>query len=249
MFMTNGPDLLAIEQASVRGWPARDTELIDGWLARASSGTSVRANSVAVLAWTGADLGAAIQRVGAFYRHHGDLARFTISDASVPVGLDDALERAGWRRGIDHVTMAKDVAARTDTSGSVLEADEPDSAWYDVYLSGVTAERRTIAPQLIGRVPRPRTFFSAVREGRVIGSGLSVVDGPLASVQCMATLAEARRAGAAGSILAAIEAHAVRHGARRLYLQAETANRNALSLYMRFGFTVIGRYHTRECVV
>ena len=246
--MANNSDLLAIEQAALRGWPARDTELIDGWLARASSGASVRGNSVAALAWTGSDLGAAIQRVAAFYRHHGDTPRFTISDASVPADLDDALERAGWRRGVDHVTMAKDVGVQADPSGSVVEADEPDAAWYDVYLAGVTSERRKIAPELVGRAPQPRTFFSAVREGRVIGSGLSVVDGPLASVQCMATLAEARRTGAAGSILAAIEAHAVRHGARRLYLQAETANRNAISLYTRFGFTVIGRYHTRELV-
>ena len=246
--MTNGSDLLAIEQAAVRGWPARDTELIDGWLARASSGTSVRGNSVAALAWTGSDLGMAIQCVVAFYRDRGDTPRFTISDASVPAGLDDALERAGWRRGIDHVTMAKNVGAQTDASGSVVEADESDAAWYDVYLAGVTAERRKIAPELVGRAPRPRTFFSAVRDGCVIGSGLSVVDGPLASVQCMATLAAARRTGAARSILAAIEAHAARHGARRLYLQAETANRNALSLYTRFGFAVIGRYHTRELV-
>ena len=246
--MTDSSNLLAVEQASVRGWPARDTEMIDGWLARASSGTSVRGNSVAALAWTGHDLGAAISRVVSFYRDRGAAPLFTISDASVPAGLDDALERAGWRRGIDHVTMAKSVEAQTDPSGSVVEADEPDAAWYDVYLAGVTAERRMIAPELVGRVPRPRTFFSAVRDGLVIGSGLSVVDGALASVQCMATLAEARRTGAAGSILAVIEAHAARRGARQLYLQAETANRNALNLYTRFGFTVIGRYHTRELV-
>ena len=115
--MIDSSNLLAVEQASVRGWPARDTEMIDGWLARASSGTSVRGNSVAALAWTGHDLGAAISRVVSFYRDRGAAPLFTISDASVPAGLDDALERAGWRRGIDHVTMAKSVRRKPIRAG------------------------------------------------------------------------------------------------------------------------------------
>jgi N-acetylglutamate synthase len=246
--MTRDAELLAIERAAVRGWPARDTEVIDGWLARASGGTSVRGNSIAALDWTGLDLDAAIQHVVRFYRDRDEPPRFTISDVSVPAELDAVLNRAGWQRGVDHVTMAKTVDATATAPATVIEADAPDAAWYDVYLDGLKSERRKVAPELIGRVPRPRTFFSAVRAGRVIGSGLSVVDGSLASVQCMATLASERRTGAAGSVLAAIEAHAVRHGVRRLYLQAETANTTAISLYTRFGFAVVGRYHTRDLV-
>ena len=246
--MTQDTELLAIEHAAVRGWPARDTEGIDGWLARASGGTSVRGNSMAALDWTGRDLTAAIGRVVRFYRDRGEPPRFTISDASVPPELDAVLDRAGWRRGIDHVTMAKTVDPAVVPSATVTQADAPDAAWYDVYLDGLKSERRKVAPELIGRVQQPRTFFSAVREGHVISSGLSVIDGPLASVQCMATLAFARRTGAAGSILTTIEAHAARHGVRRLYLQAEGANTTALSLYTRFGFAVVGRYHTRDLV-
>lgn len=246
--MTRDTELLAIERAAVRGWPARDTDVIDGWLARASGGTSVRGNSVAALDWTGSSVEAAIERVVAFYRARRETPRFTISDASVPPELDTVLDRAGWRRGIDHVTMAKTVDTSATAPATVVEADAPDAAWYDVYLEGLKSERRKVAPEIIGRVPRPRTFFSAVRDGHVIGSGLSVVDGSLASVQCMATLAAARRTGAAGSILAAIEGHAARHGVRRLYLQAETANTTAISLYTRFGFRVAGRYHTRDLI-
>ncbi|HEX4892681.1 MAG TPA: GNAT family N-acetyltransferase [Hyphomicrobiaceae bacterium] len=241
-------DLLAIERAAVRGWPATVVESIDGWVARSSSGGSVRANSVAALTWTGIDLASSIARVVAFYRARHATPCFTVSDASAPPDLDKALDRAGWHRAPDHVTMAKWVGGghpSVSPAMVVRQSDTPDEGWYDVYLQGLSADRRAIAPEIVERVPRPRVFFSAVRDGRVIGSGLSLIDGALASVQCMATLAEARRTGAATAILAAIEATARKHGCRRIYLQADGTNTPAIELYTRFGFTVVGRYHTR----
>jgi ribosomal protein S18 acetylase RimI-like enzyme len=241
-------DLLAIEQAAIRGWPATAVEPIDGWVARSSSGGSVRANSVAALNWTGADLAASIARVVAFYRARHATPCFTVSDASTPADLDAALDRAGWRRTPDHVTLAKWVGGGhppVSPAMVVRQSDTPDEGWYDVYLQGLSADRRAVAPEIVERVPRPRTFFSAVRDGRVIGSGLSVIDGALASVQCMATLAQARRTGAATAVLAAIEANARQHGCRRVYLQADGSNTPAIELYTRFGFSVVGRYHTR----
>lgn len=243
-------DLAAIEQAVVRGWPAFETEAIDGWLARFASGGSVRANSVAALAWSGADVEAAVARVVAFYRARGGMPRFTVSEASRPAGLDAVLERAGWRRSDEHVTMAKDIAAAMAPAAApgidVRLIESPTPAWQDVYLQGLTETRRTVAMRLVAGVPSPRQLFLAHRDGVAIACGLSVVDGALASVQCMATLPSARRTGAATAVLAAIEASAARHGARRLYLQADAHNAAAIGTYGRYGFSVIGRYHTRD---
>ena len=242
-------DLLAIERAAARGWPAFETATFEGWLARFSSGGSTRANTVAALDWTGSDLGAAIGRVEAFYRGHGARPRFTISDASQPADLDAELARRGWERGGDHVTYAKNISAGDATpppsSVTVERRDRPDGDWLAVYLATITESRRPVAPRLVAGVPHPRAFFAVKREGRVVAAGLSVLDGPLASVQCMATLPEARRTGAASAVLAAIEAWAREGGARRLYLQAEGENGPALALYARAGFRLTGRYHTR----
>jgi ribosomal protein S18 acetylase RimI-like enzyme len=118
------------------------------------------------------------------------------------------------------------------------------------YLSGLSADRRDVAPGLIANLmtvsPNPPLFVSASTDGHTIASGLTIVDGQLASVQCMATLPEARRRGGARDVLAAIEAIAARRDATHLYLQTSGDNAAARALYSASGFTVVGRYWTRS---
>lgn len=242
-------DLAAIERAAVAGWPALEQARIDGWIARASSGGSVRGNSVAALDYGGGDVAASIAAVVSFYRARRLTPTFTLSSVSQPAGLDAELAARGWLRSGDHVTMAKPAASpatRASPVGIVVAHHAgPSVEWMEVYLQGLSANRRGAAPTLVAGVPAPRRFFAARREGCVIASGLSVVDGAWASVQCMATRADARRSGAATAILDAISAYGLEAGARGLYLQADRDNAAAIALYERAGFSMAGRYHTR----
>ena len=237
--------LLAIEQAAVRSWPALETADIDGWLWRYASGGSLRANSVAALAFTGASVDAAIAEAERRYRAKGAPCRFTIADVSEPGALDLRLEALGYARSEDHVTMAKEVAVAAAMPGDMEPSGDPTPEWLGVYLSGVSADRKAIAPTILAGLPAPRIFLACRRAGAVVGSGLTIPDGELASVQCMATLASARRQGCARAVLSAIEAHAAGRGCRHLYLQTECANTAAVALYESFGFRVAGRYHVR----
>ena len=241
----------AIERAIVRGWPALEAATIDGWIARWSSGGSVRGNSVAALDFSGVDFDRALASVVSFYRERGGIPRFTIANVAAPSDLDAELERRGWQRQGDYVTLVKDLAnpdagadASTPTIRVVTHA-APTPAWSDIYLAGLSPDRRGIALRLVDGASAPRVFYSALRNETVIASGLSVLDGPLASVQCMSTTAVARRTGAAIAILAAIEQTARAHGVQRLYLQTDAANAVAISVYARFGFWLGGGYHTR----
>jgi len=237
-----------IERAAVRGWPALATRNIDGWLARSSSRGSVRANSVSALAYTGSHLDRALAEVVAFYRAENAAPRFTITDVSAPAGLDAELAGRGWQRHTSHLTMRRDVGpiAAPASAVTVVTHSAPTPDWYRIYLDGLSEDRRRVAPQLVERVPAPCMFFSGVRDGEVIACGLSVLDARVASIQCMATLASARRTGAAKTVLAAIEAFARNGGAQCLYLQADGSNAAAIGLYQSIGFTIAGRYHTRE---
>jgi N-acetylglutamate synthase len=275
--------LARIEAAAVRSWPALETADLGGWLWRYASGGSQRANSVATLAFGGADIEAAVREAGRRYRARGAPCRFTIAEVSQPADIDARLAAMGYERGHDHVTMVKEIAARATASpppcgegqgggsrrrtseagfpppltlprkgegnpvgasGIVLSPD-PTPEWLAVYLAGLTPDRRGVAPAILAGLPARRAFFSCLRAGAVVGSGLSVADGRLASVQCMATLESARRQGCARAVLAAIEAWAAAQGCAHLYLQAEAANTAAVTLYAGFGFRIAGRYHLR----
>lgn len=238
-------ELLAIEEAAVRSWPALNSATVDGWVWRHTTGGSVRANTVAALAFTGSNVDAAISEIERRYHAAGAPSRFTVSQVSAPADLDQRLAARGYVRGDDHVTMAKRVTARAAPADVMELGAAPDEKWMAVYLSGLTPDRRGVAPRILAGLPAPRMYFACRRAGRTVASGLSIADGALASVQCMATLPDAQRQGCAQSVLAAIEAWAGAQGASLLYLQTSADNEPAQALYRRAGFFLAGRYHTR----
>jgi ribosomal protein S18 acetylase RimI-like enzyme len=240
-------DLLpAVEAAAVRGWPALETEAHQGWLFRYASGGSVRANTVAALAFTGRDVDAAISAAERFYRAHNAPCAFTVSEVSSPADLDERLAARGYVRGDDHVTMAKTVDLDATLPCDIAVGLQPTNGWMEAYVSGLSVNRRDAAPALIANLPMDKAvFLSRDLDHRAIASGLTIVDGPLASVQCMATLPAHRGRGAARAVLDGIEAIAVQNACEHLYLQTGGDNHTAQRLYVRAGFRVIGRYHTR----
>jgi ribosomal protein S18 acetylase RimI-like enzyme len=238
--------LRKIERAAVRAWPALECADIHGWLWRYASGGSLRANSVSTLAFTGNDVDAAIAAAERSYRAKGAASRFTITQVSEPADLDRRLAALGYARGATaHATMVKEVARAPPAPREVALCAEPTAEWLAVYLAGLGADRRAVAPAILARLPQERIFLACVRAGRVVGSGLSIAEGGLASVQCMATRADARRQGCATAVLRAIEGWAAGQRCTHLYLQAELANAGAIALYATYGFQVAGRYHVR----
>lgn len=237
--------LLAIEEAAVRSWPALQRVPIDGWLWRCTSGGSVRANTVAALSFSGSDVEGAIDEAERLYRAAGAPPRFTISEVSAPSDLDQRLAARGYQRGDDHVTMYKPVSAGVVSADAAALGAEPTPEWMAVYLSGLTDDRRGVAPRILAGLPRHRMYFACVREGHLASSGLSIADRQFASVQCMATIPSAQRQGGARAVLAAIEAWAASQGCAALYLQTGGDNAAAIALYENCGFALAGRYHTR----
>ena len=74
---------------------------------------------------------------------------------------------------------------------------------------------------------------------------LCVALGPIARIKCVATLAGARRTGAAEAVMHTAMSWAKSAGARRVALGVTEANGPARQLYAKLGFTLAGRYHIR----
>ena len=125
-----------------------------------ASGGSYRANSVAALAFTGSGPESAVTDVEQRHAARGAPSRFTVSEVSSPADHDDLLARRGYERGADHLTLAKEVAGSSlSPPADVAMMREPTQTWLDIYLAGLSPDRRKVAPRLLGRPARPAHLF------------------------------------------------------------------------------------------
>jgi N-acetylglutamate synthase len=237
-------DLLAIERAAVRAWPAGETADIQGWHWRYSGGASQRANSVSTLQFTGANLTAAIDDAETRYRTYRVAPRFQVGDASSPTGLESALRARGYTsiESVNSLARALEPSAINATDGLEVAA-APSADWMGVYLAGTSEDRRTAAPAILARVPDVRGFILLRRNGIPVATALGVITDDVLIVECVMTALEARRAGAAHAVMRGVETWGTRKGARLTALQAVTTNAPAQALYAGLGYNELGRQH------
>lgn len=234
--MPIGPDeRKRMERAHVAAWPALRTAELSGWLWRCSGGGSQRANSVSAIDFTGADPAHAIDEAEQLYRSAGAPPRFQTFDETSPPDLPSILAARGYRRTESTTTMFKTPADGT-APPDVEIRDRAWDAWLQVYLTGITENRRTINRQILSRVPPRSAFFAAARNGRLVSTALCVVSHRCAVIECVATAPDARRQGSARRLLNAVEHWATGQAADLLGLQVVSDNTAAIGLYQGLGF-------------
>jgi N-acetylglutamate synthase len=224
-------DRVRMERAHVLAWPALRTARIDGWLWRSSGGGSQRANSTSTIDFTGNDPNQAIDQVEAHYQAIGAPPRFQTFDETAPSGLADHLRQRGYQEGETTVTMFyrnESIPPPDD----VEQRDDPWPAWTDVYDGAITPNRRAVNAQILHHVPAPRAFFLY----RGISTALCVVGFGCAVIECVATRADAKRQGAARSVMTALLAWAANQDADLVGLQVVADNTPAVRLYEQLGF-------------
>ena len=234
--------MLHIEELAARGWPAAETLRRDGWLLRHTPSLSRRrSNSALALGGDFADPAL----VEDFYARRASRALVQVAPAEQRTGLDAELAARGWtREGPTDVLVADAHAALAATRpGDVALADRPDAGWIAAWAA---CEERPDAEEharvVLAHI-EPATAYARVAGD--LGVGLAVCERGWAGLFCVATAASARRRGIAGHVVHALTAWAVGRGARRLYLQVQSANAPAHALYERAGFTRSHGYHYR----
>jgi ribosomal protein S18 acetylase RimI-like enzyme len=238
-----------LEGAAARCWPAAVVEPFDGWLLRCDGGSTKRANSVLPLA-AGVAIPAEqrLARVETFYRRRGLPARYQLTAAAQPLGLDNLLAARGYHHQATtwvQTADAEDVLARTDGRGHPVRIrDQADETWLSA-LAEVTktrADETAVYERLAGRAGHA----CLCRDGVPLAVGLGVHEGDWVGVFCMATVPAFRRLGAATAVLHALAAWGRQRGVARLFLQVLHENTPAQALYARAGFTPLYAYHYRE---
>jgi ribosomal protein S18 acetylase RimI-like enzyme len=230
------PEVVALEDAMNRAWPALEVVQDESWLLRASGGLTRRGDSVLARPGGTSPLAERIARAEAFAAAHGQPSLFQLAPASEP-GLEDELAR----RGYDHVTPTSvQVAplapfARADERVTLTE--QPDADWLALWddAEGYGA-RLPLAHSILALIDQPAVYALVRLDGDVAAQARAVADGELLGIFAVATRPAYRRRGLARACMGALAAWGAEHGATTAYLLVQHDNAPAIALYERLGF-------------
>ena len=244
-----------IDELTANATAATTVQLVDGWLLRAAPEYPFRrCNSALPYSGDRAGLESRIDMVEDFYRERELPTRFQMSPAVLPE-LDAALETRGYEIEEPTLVLVADTP-RVITQTMRAEAREItfgegiDEFWVAEYASAFgddDAERdrlRAYAHLLRHLGPAVGTAVLPVDE-MPAAVGLGVLERGWTGVYAMGTRREARRRGAATSVLHALARWGHSRDAAHMYLQVEVTNDGARQLYTRAGFETAYRYHYR----
>ena len=249
------PALPGLEALMDAAWPAPDREESDGWVLRAASGVTQRANSV----WPREPEGGTRRQLGAlraarlWYRGRRLPLIFQVFDDPRSTALNIVLDREGFTRQSETLVMCRGngapAAAQRGVEISAVPSDEWLELWWSVDGRGGPAERET-ARGILADCP---SIYALARSG----DGLPAAVGRLAvpggteaglwgGLYCMATRPDARRRGHAQRIMQALLQEGAARNMAGYWLLVTAANSGARQLYATAGFQDAGRYLYRQ---
>lgn len=248
---TETPDIAAIEKVLADSWPAERVEPLGGWTMRFNEGYSRRANSVITDTDPGMDVDEAIERVEARYRSYRLPPAFAISPITQPADLDQRLAAKGYRaEGHSIVMMSPGASMLVHTPWvNISISAHASELWSRRAFEGMDTNGRAARLGIVRRIEPPAAYATAEMYGEIAATGVAVGrqvgHTRVVALHSLSTSKRLRGKGAGKAVLAALGRWALSFEKSMLILQVERGNTAAMSLYMRFGFRPLYKYHYR----
>jgi GNAT superfamily N-acetyltransferase len=228
----------AIEEASLRAWPAIETARLDGWVLRFSEGFTGRANSVQALEGSPRSLQDRVAECAQWYGERSRPCLFRLSKLSEP-GLDDFLEARGYRPLNRTRVLRREADGLGDVCGDLELRETSLHDWLRAYASftGAPAAPAPMA-RIIERIDAQALLALLWRTAprAPVACGLAVADGPHLGLFDLVVAPAERRRGYGTDLVRTLVAWGRGLGASNVYLQVTEDNTAALELYARLGF-------------
>lgn len=237
-------NVLTLERACIRAWPAKHATNIDGWRAFATAGKSWRVNTTWPLEWTGSDLDASIAAAENWAQEHSIRPAFKLAEGAIhPANLPDALAQRGYAPHMPTLVMTRTLGHTPAADRVVRLNDEPTSPfWTPLRLAAPSAEDFAERADIVLRTPTPRTFAVAELDHQPAAIGFGNVTDRLLGIYLMRTAPNARRQGLARDVVRRLCGWGFSQGAHTAYLQVEQSNEAAVALYVADGFETAYSY-------
>lgn len=271
MIENNTAYIKLIEEISLNAWPSHKMELYDGWLIRFSHNYTHRTNSVTQV---GSSLVPAEEKIAyceKIYENYHTPAIFKISPLIDP-SFDKLLADRGYE--IQHTTESmtmnfsgfhpyESVAIEYEYYGRnsglpsfvvypddviVQLRDRITDEWIHALfrLNGTTNPTlRRIVPSMFKAIPKETIVASIEIDGRMVASGLGIMDRGHVGIYAIYVDASCRRKHFARAICSTILSEARKKGAQNAYLQVVKGNTWAKHLYQTLGFQSLYTYWFR----
>ncbi|RKR30020.1 GNAT family N-acetyltransferase [Arthrobacter oryzae] len=248
-----------LEELMDGAWPAIDREESGGWVMRAASGVTQRANSVWVRE-SGADPHrqvAAVRAARLWYRNRRLPLIFQVFDGPRSAALNTVLDDEGFTRQSETLVLARSSEPGPDTGGpdpAVEISAEPSAEWLDLWWSvdgrGGAAEL-AVARRILEGCP---AAYALIRDDDGVPAAVARLALPRPApggsrwggLYCMATRPDARRRGYGGRIVRALLREGDARGVAGCWLLVMASNADARTLYARAGFREACRYLYRQ---
>ncbi|MCD7884422.1 MAG: GNAT family N-acetyltransferase [Lachnospiraceae bacterium] len=260
-----------IEEISLNAWPSHKMELYDGWLIRFSHNYTHRTNSVTQVGASLIPIEEKIEYCEKIYQNYHTPSIFKISPLT-DASFDSLLDKKGYE--IQHTTevMTMDfenfrpwpsISAEYEYFGRnsglpsfvvypgntvVLLQDRITDEWITSLfrLNGTTNPTlRRIVPSMFKAIPKETIVASIEIDGRMVASGLGILDRGHVGLYAIYVDASCRRKGFARAICSTILTEAQKKGMKTAYLQVVQGNVCAKNLYSSLGFGDLYTYWFR----
>ena len=223
--------------------------LYDGWLLRLSPGKAKRARSVNAVYASTLGLDRKIAYCEQLYLDTNLPMLFRITPFSQPSELEGMLDERGYTRLETTAVEAAELQTAPPNGGAKpMEL----GAWIDAVaeLRGSPLAHRDAHLARLERMPLTKCAVAVEEAGRVVATGLTVIEDGVAGLFDIVTREDARRRGFARRVVSTLLNIGHGMGARHAYLQVESGNAAARRLYHDFGFLERYQYwyraHPRE---
>ena len=243
------PDLRRIEELSLNSSAPPAQLLYDGWLLRLAPGKAKRARSVNAVYASTIPLERKIAHCERLYLEANLPMLFRITPFSQPPGLESELDRRGYTRLEPTAVECASLEHAPASGGAQEMALAP---WIEAIgeLRASPREHRDAHLARLERLPLAKRAVAIEEDGRIVATGLTVIEDGVAGLFDIVTHEGLRRRGLARRIVTTLLAMAHAMGARSAYLQVESGNAPALALYAQYGFVQRYSYwyraHPRE---
>jgi GNAT superfamily N-acetyltransferase len=228
-----------LEELSLSALPALQTTFLDGWVVRLSDNYTRRANSINPLYAGTRSLADNLREAEEIYSRHHQRVVFKLTPASLPEGLDQALDELGYAREAPTSVQTLDLPGwPAPAQGQTTLLEELSTDWLNAVftLNSVPEQHQPTLRQILMRIAPRACYASLSVDGQVVSAGLGVLQSGWLGLYDIVTHPDHRGRGHARQLISDLLAWAALKGATHAYLQVMQTNAPALRLYEGMGF-------------